>query len=193
MDFCRKLIKRIEVNDPHGQFVQVGDLGIGFPKSQSNSFRKKFHFIRGNHDNPDICRKHPNYLGEFGNTTIDGRDIFFISGAFSIDREYRTEGVDWWSEEELSMLQCREVMEMYLETKPEIVVSHDGPQQATHNLLIGQPLSTRTGQLLSSMFTFHKPKYWIFGHWHKNWRAEIEGTNFICLPIPSTSKDVFSL
>jgi hypothetical protein len=32
------------------------------------------------------------------------------------------------------------------------------------------------------MFIGHKPKLWIFGHWHVPFDEVIAGTRFICLP-----------
>ncbi|MGY8690848.1 MAG: hypothetical protein ACKVHP_24310 [Verrucomicrobiales bacterium] len=42
---------------------------------------------------PLVCRSNPRYLGEFG-FSEDG--LFWLSGAWSIDWQLRTEGVSWW-------------------------------------------------------------------------------------------------
>lgn len=31
------------------------------------------------------------------------------------------------------------------------------------------------------MFTAHKPKLWLFGHWHMPFDEVVSGTRFICL------------
>ena len=183
--------------------IQLGDLGIGFKGYKTNlawhfdmdqpfqipylsNFeydKRKFVFIRGNHDNPDMCRKHKNYLGEWGVF----KKIFYISGAWSIDRAWRKEGLDWWADEELTMEQSYKALDMYLLTKPEIVISHDCPTSIL-KMLHSEIIETRTGQLLQSMFDKHQPKNWYFGHHHKAWQGELFGTKFRCLDCFETVK-----
>lgn len=200
----------ILVGDIHGQFdslvkiiysvkdvvVQLGDLGIGFLHEYVNPAfyldkdapyhltkltdfqydRKKFVFLRGNHDWPQMCREHHNYLGEFGVF----KDVFYISGAWSIDCAWRKEGKDWWADEELSMEQCYNALEMYTKTKPDIVISHDCPTSVL-SMLHSQIIETRTGQLLETMLKEHRPKHWYFAHHHVGWQGDIQGTHFRCL------------
>ena len=171
-----------------GPVVQVGDMGLGFPGLQLSKFASNIRFIRGNHDNPETCRSYPNYLGDFGyDATLN---IFFVSGAWSIDRNIRVQGRDWWPDEELSMAQCSEVLTLWDKVKPDYVVTHDGPQEVTYRILTkllmpgsGQTVHpTRTGQLLDQMLAYHRPKVWVFGHWHVSFDEEIKGTRFVCLP-----------
>jgi len=94
---------------------------------------------------------------------------------------------------------------LWNQIKPDYVITHDGPQWATRNVMardLKHPdrqfniIPTRTGQLLDQMFEYHKPKIWIFGHYHVGMDKEINGTRFICLPelgeitldIPSISR-----
>jgi hypothetical protein len=35
---------------------------------------------------------------------------------------------------------------------------------------------------LQQMFDVHKPKHWVFGHYHIRRDFEIDGTQFHCLP-----------
>jgi hypothetical protein len=167
--------------------VQIGDFGYGF--GPVPEFPETAKFFRGNHDSPDECRKSPNYLGEFGVRKMDGVEFFFVSGAWSIDWQGRVPGVSWWQDEELSIAQLNEALALYIETKPDIVLTHDGPNQITERMMarydIGfhKPLiPNRTAQALSAMFHAHQPKKWIFGHWHVGYRETVEGTDFRCLP-----------
>ena len=192
-DRFRRELKRLKKLYPAETVIQVGDLGVGFPKSQSEKLPKQCKFIRGNHDNPEICRAHPNYLGDYGVTEIDEHKIFYVSGAWSIDRPLRIDGVSWWPEEELTIAELNSALDLYIETKPDIMITHDGPNQATQWVLTtlalkkygnytSQPvIPTRTGQALSAMFDMHQPKLWFFGHWHYSWMKNINGTRFICL------------
>ena len=198
------------VGDVHGEFerlkkliyaakdtvLQLGDLGIGFPRQVVNPAffidntapymlntitdfqwdRRKFVFIRGNHDNPAVCVVHKNYLGNFGVF----KDMFYMSGAWSIDRAYRKEGVDWWPEEELEMAQCYDALEMYKSVKPDIVLTHDCPTSILTRIH-SHPFETRTGQLLQTMLDEHKPKHWFFAHHHVSWQEKVNGVNFKCL------------
>jgi calcineurin-like phosphoesterase family protein len=168
--------------------VQLGDFGIGFPGDDplpplpGNAW-----FIRGNHDNPEAARYHANYLGDYGSKTIDGIRIFYLSGAWSCDQWHRTEGVNWWRDEELCAAELQAAFELYEKLKPEIVLTHDGPDEAVRSLLDGQAAHkeltrTSTGNALNAMLESHRPKKWIFGHWHTRFRRRIGGTEFHCLP-----------
>lgn len=193
LDRFRQMMKRLKTDFPDETVVQVGDLGLGFPKSQSSDFPDQMKFIRGNHDAPAVCRAHRNYLGDYGAIEIDGHRIFYVSGAWSIDRAYRTEGVSWWPEEELTIAELNQAFEQYLEYKPDVMITHDGPSHATTWILNRfslagttpyreqSPHPTRTGQALSAMFEAYQPKLWVFGHWHTTWIKKIKGTVFVCL------------
>jgi hypothetical protein len=181
-----------------GITISLGDIGIGFIEKKYNplwhldfdaprylegisDFRhnpKRYFWIRGNHDNPDICKIHPNYLGDYGIY----KDIFFVSGAFSIDKEVRTEGEDWWPDEELSIEDGYKLLDLYSTTKPEIVISHDCPYFITKTLY-SSTRSTRTGQLLDAMYNTWMPSKWIFAHHHISWSKQFSKTKFRCLNI----------
>lgn len=190
LDLFRRKAKEQHKLHPHDTQIVVGDIGLGFPKSQSDVFPEYVRIIRGNHDSPEVCRKHPNYLGEFGHEVIDGFKVFWVGGAWSIDRNLRIEGRDWWSDEELNIAQLTEALELYEQVKPEIMITHDGPEIATMELLNRFTLGawdrkpiipTRTGQGLQAMFEAHKPEQWFFGHWHVDWSLTLRGTKFRCL------------
>ena len=182
------LLKRLNWNKPNITW-QIGDLGVGFPNSPVLTLPKNSFFFRGNHDAPSAARAHPQYLGDYGYREVDGHRIFFVGGAWSIDQAYRREDVSWWREEELSIPEFIDAHEKYVASKPEIMITHDGPNQATNAILNRYALfpgensviKTRTGQALTSMFEEYQPKVWIFGHWHTSWQNEINGTLFICL------------
>ena len=177
--------------------VHVGDVGLGFPEITNvhsgklfsrdpESFPAGLFFIRGNHDNPATCRKYENYLGDYGYNKELG--IFYISGAWSIDVNYRTPDIDWWYEEELDYPDLQKAIDLYKEVKPEIVVAHTCPKEVAKLICGGTYYGSKTENALQSMWQDglldkHRPKYWIFGHWHKEWRKNILGTEFICCDI----------
>lgn len=199
------------IGDVHGKFrqykriisecdrsIQVGDLGVGFfglrggeIKALANppfdAMSKGDHrFIRGNHDNPQSCINHPYWIGDGESFTVGNSKLYFLGGAGSIDRHYRTEGLDWWPDEELSRERLNIEVAEYIDLKPDVVVTHDCPDSIANEILMAFNESkfangSRTRQALDSMFYFHQPKYWIFGHWHKDMNFNSGGTNFICL------------
>jgi len=170
--------------DKYDCSIIIGDVGIGFPFGDWNLpvLHPNHKFIRGNHDNPEVCREHTNYLGDFG--YLKEQDIFFVSGGFSIDKQFRTENITWWPDEELSYKQGIDVLELYGEVKPRVVISHECPTAIKPYVLTNTykfNIVSNTESLLQKMFSMHRPEYWIFGHHHKRLEMEIGTTKFIAL------------
>jgi Calcineurin-like phosphoesterase len=187
--------------------IQVGDMGAGFsslkpgyPPGQEIAFPRtgKDWFIRGNHDNPKACYENEHYLGDYGfdRKIIPGTTLFFMGGAWSIDKPMRIPGVDWWPEEELSPEALEQAVKLYSEARPEIVVTHEAPLSACEHMFKDIPifggwgttygketgaLLTRTNQALQTMLDIHRPSLWVFGHYHWSRRFVLDGTNFSCL------------
>lgn len=175
-----------------GETFQVGDMGLGFGP-QLPKLSKRHKFIRGNHDNPELCKAHYNYAGDYG--YWEESKLFFIGGAYSIDINFRlayekTHGRKiWWSDEELSLIELQEAFAMYKKKDPKVVVSHDCPTQVALHILDKltpgfrpeKKVQTRTGDALDRMFRYHQPNTWIFGHYHLDQDFELGGTRFICL------------
>lgn len=151
--------------------VQVGDMGFDYSLIPASSDHK---FIMGNHDNYEAG--HINCLGDYGLH----KDIFFVRGAFSVDKHCRREGIDWFSQEELSYRKMCEAIVWFEKIKPEYVVSHDCPQFLANNLWGYESSATR--KMLGAMYEIHQPKVWVFGHHHKSIDQVVGKTRFICLP-----------
>ena len=170
---------------------QVGDMGIGFKDfgsyvkngvSWSPEIDIEHKFIRGNHDDPAMCKKHPNYIGDWG--FIKEPSIFYVGGGFSIDWESREPGFSWWEDEELSVEEMFIALETYKVNKPRIVVSHECPLGVKIDFVTNTwkfSINSRTEKLLQNMFEVHQPEYWIFGHHHKRKELDKNGTHFVCL------------
>lgn len=158
--------------------IQLGDMGIGFSKYDPFPVYNQHRWIRGNHDNPEACKKYSNYLGDFGYLELE--DIFFVSGGYSIDRMYRVEGKSWWSDEELDVKTQAEVVKLYTKTKPRIVISHECPREIIR--YVGSKYVTiapsSTASLLNHLWGIHSPKHWIFGHHHTTMDFEVDGVRF---------------
>lgn len=168
--------------------VQVGDYGAGFvdnPITDYCLFADKHRFIRGNHDNPAVCKEQPNWIPD---GTIEG-DILYVGGAGSIDRMYRTEGVDWWPDEQLDIAGLYQILDDFGRCYPEIIVSHECPEFVADAICAHRGWhkyndDNRTRMMLQQIYHLYKdraPKLHIFGHWHVNVDFRINGTRFICL------------
>ncbi len=157
--------------------VHLGDVGFKYgylPLLDS----EKHKIVGGNHDNYPALVQYPHYLGNYGET-FGG--IFYVRGAWSIDKAYRVEGRDWWAEEELTYDEGNAAFDAYVKAKPSIVVTHDCPQFITNYRYGWTAQKSKTGMLLELMWDVHKPKAWFYGHHHDNNVNVIQGTTFRCI------------
>lgn len=171
--------------------VQLGDYGFEYD-SLAGLDPKKHRFFGGNHDNYDVIRESPHNLGDFGLLPEFAEPVFFVRGAWSIDRKYRTPGRDWWPEEELSEAEAEAAFAAYCAAKPEVLLSHEGPFKVLP--LIGlnpafarsmgfasSHIPTRTNKLLDRMLAAHRPRLHVFGHLHRNFDHVVDGVRTVCV------------
>lgn len=181
-DVHGKVERYKEIIDNCDYSICVGDFGFkkqwewlqNNPTSQSNG---PHYIVPGNHDYIPKINKHP-YTGN--HDEIEHYKIFVVRGADSIDKHLRTEGVDWFADEELNYQEQLEAFDAYCQCKPRIVVSHDCPQSVMQTLF-GYPEKSQTRNMLQAMFNEHKPELWVFGHFHQSKDVNILGTRFVCL------------
>lgn len=183
------------VNHGVERTIQVGDFGVGFSGPYWHDRADEFawdgthRFIRGNHDDPARCKKMAGWIP-------DGRvenDVMFIGGAWSIDHMYRTPGVTWWEDEELSIEALYHMIDVYSMVKPRVMITHDCPQEVSTPMFIQSGLAlfkgnaktipTRTGMAFNTMLSIHQPDEWYFGHWHHSMQYKYGRTMFQCLGI----------
>jgi len=189
---CLKMGVRHNTDHVPERSIQVGDFGIGFYSDYWHSEvghwqndSPTHRFIRGNHDDPEKCKTMPGYIED---GTVEG-DVMFVGGAWSIDHAWRTPGVSWWADEELSVLEFERIISKYEQVKPRVMITHDCPTSVAWEIflskglgLAGAPqIKTRTGEALQAMFELHQPELWVFGHWHNTRKQVINGTTFQCL------------
>jgi predicted phosphodiesterase len=159
--------------------IQIGDFGMGFfEEGELPEMPPGHRFIRGNHDSPELCKQHPNWIPD---GTVEN-DVMFIGGAWSIDWKWRTPGVSWWEDEECSDEQFEQMIKTYEAVKPRVMITHDAPMSAI--LKFFNPYSyyeARTQTYFDQMLQIHQPQVWIFGHWHKDVMGVHMNTAFICL------------
>ena len=171
--------------------IQVGDFGVGFNRLDwSDVFdlhdSSPHRFIRGNHDDPHASRKFPGFIED---GTVEDR-MMFVGGAWSIDYQWRTPGVNWWPDEECNQIKFGEMIDDYENVKPDIMITHDFPREAAKEMFFdgsvallsgGIQYKTVTSEALQEMFEIHQPKLWIGGHWHVSKDRVVNGTRFVCL------------
>ena len=172
--------------------IQIGDFGIGFAGSywhdRVNDFQYDgtHRFIRGNHDNPAKCKE---MLGWIKDGLVED-DVMYIGGAWSIDQAYRTEGVSWWRDEELSISELYEMIDIYEKIKPRIMITHDCSFDVATEMFFrsgilpsGERHTTRTASALNTMMEIHQPEFHFFGHWHHSIKRDYKNTTYVCLGI----------
>lgn len=200
------------IGDVHGKFspykrlikaspptIQVGDMGVGFAALNPDSDKRwltnppydamlagRHRFIRGNHDNPAVCRRHTQFIADGHFDTANS--VMFVGGGFSIDHALRTENVDWWADEELSSKELYAMVDSYLGRRPRVMVTHDCPEEVAvlveyeaRRGKLDPKFASRTRQCFQSMWSAHSPKLWVFGHWHHHFDYVLRGTRFVCL------------
>lgn len=197
-DMHGQIPKLIELTKGLDSWIQIGDLGVGMEHPHEIPEFDHGKFIRGNHDDPELSKAHPSYLGDYG-TTDEG--YFFVSGAatpgFAIEY-FRQKAIEsggqlyWWEDEQLGYAEMQAACQAYSEAKPEVMITHDAPSFLTQALIeaakindplfgAGHPEPNNTTAAFTHMFNEHKPKFWYFGHWHFPFCLKVEGCWFRCV------------
>jgi hypothetical protein len=177
--------------------IQVGDMGFDYDFFTHNGVGLNHRFIGGNHDDYDKVGDCPNYLGDFGWQTIpDFGEYFFVRGAWSIDHALRNKvgpKKNFWEQEELTVREGCEAIELYRVKCPKLLISHGCPLSIVPYVTDPEfakdfgyeqsNIKTKTAQLLEVMTEEHRPKMHVFGHYHCSFDEVIDGTRYVCVPI----------
>jgi predicted phosphodiesterase len=189
------------IGDVHGKFhvykekikdaeasIQLGD--FGFAKSWyqlvTHTIDPERHkIIPGNHDDYKGLREQYTFGKTYGEVDFNGFKFFFVQGAWSIDWKMRIPGISWWEEEQLPYGVLMDAMNEYERVKPDIMITHELPKIGIENIFnkpfISNGTGNRTSVVLSQMFEIHRPKIWIYGHWHESRVDNLLGCEFVCL------------
>lgn len=164
--------------------LQLGDFGFrtAWKWLNANCNPDNHKILLGNHEEFPHITSHS--IGHYGMHNLAGMEFFFVRGAFSVDKRFRTENVSWWAEEELSFKDLMDALDIYTQVKPDIMITHDCPGNVygvSWDLFKRPWIPNRTSQVLQEMFERHQPKLWIFGHWHLNVATYIKSCFFIGL------------
>lgn len=176
------------------RIFQVGDAGFCWPGRDKYKFDRRLSvllnnwdmelvFVDGNHDaHPELRRLDVGEDGlaklregifylprgtriEYGGLAIGG-----LGGAYSIDKEWRTLGKDWWPEEEVCL---SDVDRLLAKGRIDVLLTHEVPFRFTG--LQGDPdlpLATIeqanvSRRLIQKAVDVLKPRYVFSGHWHQ--------------------------
>ena len=180
----------------HEYTIQLGDYGFKY-ESLKDVDHNNHLIIGGNHDNMDKIINTAHYLGDYGYTVnFNGLNFFYYRGAYSVDRQHRTIGIDWWQNEQVAIESFIEARELYRSIKPDIFLSHDCPDFMVRDYIgpYARVYENITNWALGELYKIHQPKLWIHGHYHQSKTTVCENTKFICLDeleIYSLAKDEY--
>lgn len=112
----------------------------------------------------------------------DGRNILFMGGGDSIDKNMRVLGRDWFPEE---VIQHKD-MQNLPDKKIDIFITHTCPEELVHDLVKIYPEKTfePSNIALSQLRKMYKPDLWFFGHWHRFMQGMLFGTQWYALSYP---------
>jgi len=156
--------------------LQIGDFGFDY-RILERVDADKHRVLLGNHDHYEQFRNYPHFLGDFGTHSFGAFKFFYIRGGRSVDQWARQSRIDWFFEEELNYGQSQGALNAYESEKPEIVITHECPSEIIPFVIRndwGIPASN-TAKLLQACYEIHRPKIWIFGHFHRNWVIDYTG------------------
>lgn len=204
--YYRELMERLEANNcnltSEDTLIVTGDFGFvsnfteninGFKALSNEPFT--IAFIDGNHEGYDLLKTFPVIEWNGGKAQridesnifhlmrgqcydIEGRTFFTMGGAYSVDKAYRTAGVDWFPEELPNNEEYR-TASAALEKhsyKFDHIITHTLPDAALYPLGFSPNLhdAELTGYL-EWVWTHTEFKKWYAGHFHID-RDLLDGT-----------------
>jgi hypothetical protein len=202
----------LEIPTKNDTIIHVGDLGFVWDPadkiSKSEEYLKKWSGKKpwtlitagGNHENWDRVLKLPlvpwpggelaykytdniYYAIRGGTYEIEGKTFFFMGGASSHDKAYRTEGLSWWDDEIPSMKEMDQGVTALDKVQMEVdyVITHTFPWeviQVLHHSTSTCPVASYLNQLLRFGLKF---KDWYGGHFHLDQTVDTKYGNFHCI------------
>jgi Icc-related predicted phosphoesterase len=149
------------------------------------------YWVDGNHEDHWSLRDRttdelaPNIIYKPRGSTLkleDGRNILFMGGAHSIDKEMRRYGWSWFPEE---TIHYRDLAHLPDE-KVDIFITHTCPSELVLGLVQFYPEKTEepSNIALSQLYEKYKPELWMFGHWHHYKEGRLGKTKWYALSHP---------
>ena len=172
--------------EPDPLIISLGDFGI-WPGTGGAAFQAavreacadhgvRIWFIDGNHEDFTQLEKFrdgdPRWLPRGTRWNWHGRTWLALGGAVSLDRAVRTEGRDWWPEEEITGDQAAEVI---AGGPAHVMVTHDVPSGVVHTSpppprfwdLADLARNDRHRERLQGVANKVQPGWLLHGHLHK--------------------------
>ena len=146
-------------------------------------------FIDGNHENHKILNEYPIEMWNGGKIhrienniihlmrgqifNINNLSFFTFGGAYSIDKNIRTEFIDWWKEEEGNYEEMNEGLDNLSKynNKVDYILTHAGPKTPIENYfkcLNKNFNGSLTESYLDEIYNSVDYKHWYCGHYHEN-------------------------
>lgn len=169
------------------RIVQVGDFGY-WPHMEpfhervdglASAAGIEFYWLDGNHENFDALEAavdfdatYPQPMGESlwylprGSTwTWDDCRFMALGGAYSIDKQWRTEGISWWREEEILYAEAMHAIEG---GKAVAMLTHDLPWgvELAWDRKLQFPEATPNRKMVREVVDEVRPKWLFHGHMH---------------------------
>lgn len=163
--------------------VQLGDWGVGWENGKLEHLGFPVFVVEGNHEhfgllNSGIWEKNNPNMTHLRRGDVlclaHGFNFACIGGADSIDKAWRTEGIDWFESEALGQLELERAKKFWKDTglKMHGVLAHDvfhAVYQKTLNHVSkgARPFASHmTSHRLQEVYDELKPMYWFHGHHH---------------------------
>ena len=192
--FSEKPLTKLTEKD---YLIILGDFGgVWYDDESDNLFLSYFEkqkyttlFIDGNHENHKKLNDFPVEVWNNGKIhkiknnifhlmrgqifNIDGYKIFTFGGAYSIDKNMRTEFIDWWKEEEGNYEEMNEAFDNLEKENNQVdfILTHAGPASKLKNFFnyFGMKFtSSSTEKFLDEINNKVKFQHWFCGHYHEN-------------------------
>lgn len=183
-----KINKFINQKKDVTHILQCGDFGY-WPRTSMSKIKNKdvkIHWCDGNHEDfktlidknykPNLGRnvfyqKRGSYI-----TLPDGRNVLFMGGGLSIDKEYRTEDETWFKEEILTENDLLNLPDVNID----IVISHTAPEEFFVFPKDEFEIDP-SRRILSYILDKYRPDNWYFGHFHTYKRGDYRGCKWTAL------------
>lgn len=169
-------------------FYPKGTTGYSTQQNELDMLSEKPYticFVDGNHENFDLIKEYPIEYWCGGKIhrirpnvihlmrgqvyTIDGKKVFTMGGAYSLDKYMRKEGLSWWSDELPNNDEYKEAIYNLREAGNEVdlILTHTAPREAIR--LMGKYPDMHDAELTGFLeWIMYEVKFgkWFFGHWH---------------------------
>lgn len=170
-EYLRRVSAALQAADCHLWFVDGNH--EAFPILREVAERER-RMLLSSADSPEISPR-VSWLQRGTRWTWHGRMWLALGGAVSLDRAIRTEGRDWWPEEEITEGQAASVIE---EGPADVMITHDCPSGVRHSFpppprfwdARDLARSDAHRELLQRVASQVQPRWLMHGHLHRAYR-----------------------